>query len=196
MWKSFNLGWRSESSRDCLVAWEDQTRKNTRGKRLNLCVNLRELAILLSPIQLAATLDLFPTVMNLAGGKMPSVITDGVDMSPVLFENKEVATVKFKDINSIVLQSNRQNFVYYSQESTPQTGLYALRLRQYKAHFYTRGFVSHLVLDTFHYLSRPSLVDCVEMTTLMRCVEATIPLWPTLLLCSSMLMWIHLSFIL
>ena len=43
--------------------------------------------------QLAATVDVFPTVMNLVGGKLPDVTLDGVDMAPILFDNKEVSTV-------------------------------------------------------------------------------------------------------
>ena len=41
-------------------------------------------------LQLAATVDIFPTVMNLVGGKLPDVTLDGVDMAPILFDNKEV----------------------------------------------------------------------------------------------------------
>ena len=40
--------------------------------------------------QLAATVDIFPTVMNLVGGKLPNVTLDGVDMTPILFDNKKV----------------------------------------------------------------------------------------------------------
>lgn len=40
--------------------------------------------------QLAGTVDVFPTVMSLAGGKLPNVTMDGVDMAPILFDNKKV----------------------------------------------------------------------------------------------------------
>ena len=40
--------------------------------------------------QLAATVDIFPTVMKLAGAELPNVTLDGVDMSPILFSNQEV----------------------------------------------------------------------------------------------------------
>ena len=63
----------------------------TQEVRASHCTYMKlQTIVLLLLIQLAATLDLFPTVMKLAGGKMPSVITDGIDMSPILFENKKV----------------------------------------------------------------------------------------------------------
>ncbi len=40
--------------------------------------------------QLAGTVDVFPTLMSLAGGKLPNVTMDGVDMAPILFDNKKV----------------------------------------------------------------------------------------------------------
>ncbi len=41
--------------------------------------------------QLAATLDLLPTILNLAGVALPNVTLDGFDMAPILFDNKQVA---------------------------------------------------------------------------------------------------------
>jgi len=42
-------------------------------------------------LQMAATLDLFPTISKLANISVPSDrIIDGVDMSPILFENGKV----------------------------------------------------------------------------------------------------------
>ena len=38
-------------------------------------------------MQLAATLDLFPTIAALAGVSLPNVTFDGFDMAPILFEN-------------------------------------------------------------------------------------------------------------
>ena len=38
-------------------------------------------------------MDVFPTVMNLVGGKLPDVTLDGVDMAPILFDNKEVSNM-------------------------------------------------------------------------------------------------------
>ena len=39
---------------------------------------------------MAGTVDIFPTLMNLVGGKLPNVTMDGVDMAPILFDNKKV----------------------------------------------------------------------------------------------------------
>ena len=41
-------------------------------------------------MQLAATVDIFPTVMKLAGANLPNVTLDGVDMAPILFDNAQV----------------------------------------------------------------------------------------------------------
>ena len=41
-------------------------------------------------LQLAATVDVLPTVMKLAGAELPNVTLDGVDMSPILFSNQAV----------------------------------------------------------------------------------------------------------
>ncbi len=41
-------------------------------------------------MQLAATLDLFPTIANLAGAKIPKVTMDGFDMAPIILDNKMV----------------------------------------------------------------------------------------------------------
>ncbi len=42
--------------------------------------------------QLAATLDVFPTVAKLVGAKFPEVTMDGFDMAPILFDNGKVHT--------------------------------------------------------------------------------------------------------
>ena len=45
-----------------------------------------------SSLQLAGTVDLLPTVLTMAGAKIPSDRPiDGVDMSPILFENGKVS---------------------------------------------------------------------------------------------------------
>ena len=41
-------------------------------------------------MQLAATLDVFPTVAKLVGAKLPDVTMDGFDMAPILFQNGKV----------------------------------------------------------------------------------------------------------
>ena len=45
--------------------------------------------------QLAATLDLFPTIAPLAGATLPNVTLDGFDMAPILFENGMVDRAQF-----------------------------------------------------------------------------------------------------
>ena len=62
------------------------------------CVNLHFPLSLKRPlpshthVQLAATVDLFPTFANLVGAKLPNVTLDGFDMAPILFQNKKVLT--------------------------------------------------------------------------------------------------------
>ena len=41
-------------------------------------------------LQLAATLDLFPTLVKLVGADLPNVTIDGIDMSPILFGDGKV----------------------------------------------------------------------------------------------------------
>ena len=54
--------------------------------------------------QLAATLDVFPTVAKLAGAKIPDVTMDGFDMAPILFDNGKV-----NSLNNITINSNLFN---------------------------------------------------------------------------------------
>jgi len=69
---------------------------------------------------LGSTMDLFTTFSKLAGAKIPEDrIIDGIDLSGVLFEQKE---------------SPRRNMFFYRG-----TDLYAVRLGDYKAHFITEG---------------------------------------------------------
>ncbi|XP_065912203.1 arylsulfatase A-like isoform X2 [Dysidea avara] len=75
--------------------------------------------------ELAATVDLFPTISKLADIPIPSDrIIDGVDMSQILFEDK---------------MSNRESYIYYPAFPDPDVGIYAIRYREYKAHYYTKG---------------------------------------------------------
>ncbi|XP_065827633.1 arylsulfatase A-like [Oscarella lobularis] len=75
--------------------------------------------------ELGATVDVFVTITKLAGGQVPTDRPiDGVDMSPILFEGG---------------QSNRNFYYYYPMLPNPSTGVFATRLKQYKAHFYTKG---------------------------------------------------------
>lgn len=42
--------------------------------------------------QLAATLDLLPTILKISGLKQPTIPLDGFDMSPILFTNSTVSS--------------------------------------------------------------------------------------------------------
>jgi len=69
--------------------------------------------------QMAGTLDLFPTVLALAGAAVPQGVTlDGVDLAPVLFEGKLLP---------------QRPFFYYRGDQ-----LFACRLGEWKAHFKTQ----------------------------------------------------------
>lgn len=76
--------------------------------------------------QLGSHLDLFPTVMKLAKARLPSHRTiDGVEISRLLFHN----TKKIR----------RNWLAYFPEDTNSDEGPHALRLNQYKAHFYTKG---------------------------------------------------------
>ena len=69
--------------------------------------------------ELGSTMDVFPTCVRLAGGSVPEDrVMDGVDLSPILFD--EAA-------------SNRKAVLYYRG-----TRLMAVRLGAYKAHYITQ----------------------------------------------------------
>ncbi|XP_070577422.1 arylsulfatase A-like [Ptychodera flava] len=74
--------------------------------------------------ELASTMDLLPTLAKLTGAEVPSVALDGTDISSVLFTGGK---------------SKRDTFFYYPNLATKSIGVYAVRYRQYKAHFYTEG---------------------------------------------------------
>ncbi len=73
-------------------------------------------------MQMSSTLDLYPTLCNIAGAKMPDDrIFDGYDLSPVLFNNGET----------------KRNVIFYYRD----TDVFAVRMGSYKAHFKTqKGF--------------------------------------------------------
>ena len=52
--------------------------------------------------QLAATLDIFPTVAKLVGAKIPDVTMDGFDMALILFENGKVISLAYPFIIIII----------------------------------------------------------------------------------------------
>ena len=81
----------------------------------------------------------------------------GYDLSELLFHNVEVCFTayipliksnlvdwKYPHVLIIsfyihILQDPRDTFLYYSDHSTTKTGPYAVRFKNYKAHFYTQG---------------------------------------------------------
>ena len=76
-------------------------------------------------MEVASTLDLYPTILSITGATGPENVTmDGVDMSPILFNGK---------------QSQRDHFFYYPPNPTHDADIYAVRWKQYKAHYFTKG---------------------------------------------------------
>jgi arylsulfatase A len=103
--------------------------------------------------ELAATIDLFPTIARLAGAVVPNNVTiDGIDMSPFLFGNGT---------------SDRDYYVYYSTEPVSEMGPAAVRWTHYKAHFHSKGGLSPDVYPDevcranypLHYYDPPLLYD-------------------------------------
>ena len=88
MWKGHHVGGWDERTGHRLVAWENQAREDNRGRGHSKDSFLPHS---LCHFQLAATIDLFPTIAKLTGAAMPNNVTiDGIDMSPFLFENGTV----------------------------------------------------------------------------------------------------------
>jgi len=93
--------------------------------------------------------DLFPTILKLADAPLPTDrVIDGVDMSPILFENEMVCNFKNQkcikafdsfSIFCVILQSQRDYYIYYPPGASPDTGVFAIRYKEYKAHYYTSG---------------------------------------------------------
>lgn len=77
--------------------------------------------------ELGSTLDILPTICSMVGVPPPQTTLDGVDISTLLFEGGK---------------SPRDRFFYYPTTVKPNYGLYAVRYRQYKAHYYTQGSVN------------------------------------------------------
>ncbi|XP_072031079.1 arylsulfatase A-like [Amphiura filiformis] len=74
--------------------------------------------------EIASTLDLLPTIANIAQVPLPSVVLDGVDMGTILFQQG---------------QSLNNSFFYYGVTIKPDMGLFAVRYKNYKAHYFTMG---------------------------------------------------------
>jgi len=52
--------------------------------------------------QLAATVDIFPTLMKLTGVELPATDLDGFDMSPILFDQASVSPQMQLHTNAVV----------------------------------------------------------------------------------------------
>ncbi|XP_020787831.2 arylsulfatase A-like [Boleophthalmus pectinirostris] len=76
--------------------------------------------------ELASTLDILPTMAKLSGATLPPVVLDGVDMTDILLRHGK---------------SKREVMMFWSLNPSKKRGLFALRLRKYKAYFYTQGSV-------------------------------------------------------
>jgi arylsulfatase A len=74
---------------------------------------------------------MLPTVAAITGAQVPNVTIDGMDMSPFLFNDKP---------------SERDHYIYYPMNPDPKYGIFAIRWKQYKAHFYQHG---GLCLNTY-----------------------------------------------
>jgi arylsulfatase A len=75
--------------------------------------------------KLAAGYDILPTFFKIAGAEVPSDrIMDGYDMTPILYYKKD---------------SDRQMIPYFPEDADSSIGPYAIRWKNYKAHFYIRG---------------------------------------------------------
>ena len=75
---------------------------------------------------LAGTIDMLPTIASLVDAKLPDVTIDGQDMSDFLFNG---------------LPGGREYYIYYPADPQPDIGIFAVRYKEYKAHFYQRGGV-------------------------------------------------------
>lgn len=76
--------------------------------------------------EVASTLDVFPTVLALAGGVAPSAqALDGYDMTDILLARGS--------------GTRGGRLVYYPQFARQDRGLYAVRAGRFKAHFHTQG---------------------------------------------------------
>lgn len=74
--------------------------------------------------ELAATVDLLPTIATITGADKPNVTLDGYDIYSVLFR---------------VEPSPRDDYYYYPKDPNPSIGLFAVRNYKYKAHYYQQG---------------------------------------------------------
>ncbi|XP_053479504.1 arylsulfatase A [Ictalurus furcatus] len=73
---------------------------------------------------LSSTLDILPTIARLAGAPLPKVQLDGVDMIDILFNHGA---------------GQRKAMFYYPVDPSEKYGVFAVRMGNYKAHYYTMG---------------------------------------------------------
>ena len=58
-----------------------------------------------------------------------------VSLTPCIFRRM----ISYLHFVLIPLQSERDTFYYYAGQCTPEDGVFAVRHKQYKAHFFTKG---------------------------------------------------------
>ena len=88
--------------------------------------------------EIASTMDLFPTVLAIVGITPPQDrVYDGVDMSSYIFN----------DNGKAVAGHARDYYFYLYKNIVGPSGLYAIRYREWKAHFHIQG--SHCPDDYF-----------------------------------------------
>uniref|UniRef100_A0A8C2K8D8 Arylsulfatase A n=1 Tax=Cyprinus carpio TaxID=7962 RepID=A0A8C2K8D8_CYPCA len=73
---------------------------------------------------LASSLDILPTFAKLAGAALPDVQLDGFDMTNILLNHRP---------------SERQTIFYYPTDPSEKHSVFAVRWKNFKAHYYTRG---------------------------------------------------------
>ncbi|XP_052387130.1 arylsulfatase A-like [Carassius gibelio] len=73
---------------------------------------------------LASSLDILPTFARLAGAALPDVQLDGFDMTNILLNHRP---------------SERQTIFYYPTSPSQEHGVFAVRWKNFKAHYYTQG---------------------------------------------------------
>ncbi|XP_073706740.1 arylsulfatase A [Garra rufa] len=78
---------------------------------------------------LASSLDILPTFAKLAGAALPDVQLDGVDMTNILLNHGS---------------SERQTFFYYPTDPNEKNSVFAVRWKNFKAHYYTHGALHSL----------------------------------------------------
>ena len=84
--------------------------------------------------EIASTMDMFPTILKIAGVTPPEAVYDSYDMSPFLFAPDGVAPAG---------TTVRDHFVYLSTNVENINGIYAVRYKEWKLHYFLRGGGAH-----------------------------------------------------